>query len=105
MSRNIKFSVSDSRTFHCGKECNRNRDEENFRMVIYVCMLPRNTIKDSKTLIKKQKAFENLRITSHWANQCFMFPKSPRTYGGEIPEFNLIHQPILNDVGKRLAGY
>ena len=95
----------DSRTFHCGKECNRNREIENFRMVIYVCMLPRNTVNDPKALIKKRKAFENLRITSHWANQCFMFPKSPRTYGGELPEFNLIHQPILNDVGKRLAGY
>jgi hypothetical protein len=34
-----------------------------------------------------------------------MFPKSPRTYGGELPEFNLIHQPELNDIGKRLAGY
>ena len=95
----------DSRTFHCGKECNRDRDEENFRMVIYVCMMPRTTVYDPKVYAKKQKAFENLRITSHWANQCFLFPKSPRTYGGELPEFNMIHQPVLNNVGKRLAGY
>jgi hypothetical protein len=95
----------DSRTFHCGKECNRNRDNENFRMVVYICMLPRNTVVDQKVLIKKQSAFENLRITSHWANQCKMFPKSPRTYGGDIPDFNMIHRPVLNDVGKRLAGY
>jgi len=95
----------DSRTFHQGKECNKDRTNENFRMVSYVCMMPRNTITDPKTLAKKKKAFENLRITSHWANQCFMFPKVPRTYGGELPEFNEIHQPVLNDVGKKLAGY
>jgi hypothetical protein len=99
------MTLWDSRTFHQGKECNRDRDNENFRMVIYICMLPRNLVTDPKILIKKRKAFENLRITSHWANQAFMFPKSPRTYGGELPEFNLIHQPELNDIGKRLAGY
>ncbi len=95
----------DSRTFHCGKECNKDRENENFRMVIYVCMMPRNTVTDPKALIKKRKAFENLRITSHWANQCFLFPKTPRTYGGELPVFNAIHQPVLTDLGKRLAGY
>ncbi len=95
----------DSRTFHQGKECNKNREKENFRMVLYICMMPRNSITDPKALIKKKKAFENLRITSHWANSCFMFPKAPRTYGGELPEFNQIHQPVLNEVGRKLAGY
>jgi len=39
------------------------------------------------------------------ANNPKLFPKSPRTYGGEIPEFNQIHQPQLTDIGRRLAGF
>ncbi len=94
----------DSRTMHQGKEPDRARKKENFRMVAYICMLPRNT-STSKELIKKQKAFENLRVTSHWANKAKLFPKTPRTYGGELLDFNQIHQPELNQDGRRLAGY
>jgi hypothetical protein len=92
----------DSRTFHQGIESNINRQAENFRMAIYITMMPRSTINDPLTLIKKQKAFKNLKLTSHWANSNFTFPKKPKIC---LYEFNLIHQPVLNDIGKRLAGY
>jgi hypothetical protein len=70
-------------------------------MVIYVTMMPRSTINDPKTLIKKQKALKNLKITSHWANTVFTFPKKFNSNN----EFNIIHNPILNDIGLRLAGF
>ena len=92
----------DSRTFHQGIGSIKNRDKENFRMVIYVTMMPRSTINDPKTLIKKQKALKNLRITSHWANTVFTFPKK---FKNSNNEFNIIHNPILNDIGLRLAGF
>jgi hypothetical protein len=92
----------DSRTFHQGILSEINRQTENFRMAIYITMMPRSTITDPKTLIKKQKAFKNLRITSHWANSVFLFPKKSKLC---LYEFNLIHQPILNDIGLKLAGF
>ncbi len=94
----------DSRTFHQGKEPNLNRDDKNFRMVIYICMMRRDSASD-KVLLKKRKAFEELRVTNHWANNPKLFPKTPRTYGGELPELNQIHQPVLNKLGRRLVGY
>ena len=65
----------DSRTFHQGIGSSINRNKENFRMVIYITMMPKSTIKDPKTIIKKQRAFRNLKLTSHWANYVFTFPK------------------------------
>jgi hypothetical protein len=94
----------DSRTIHQGKEPEKTREQENFRIAVYVCMLPRNT-SNNKYLEKKRKAFNELRLTSHWPNKPKLFPKSPRTYGGDIPEFNEIHQPQLNAIGRRLAGF
>lgn len=92
----------DSRTFHQGIQSDINRKNENFRMAIYITMMPRTTVTDPNALIKKQKAFKNLRITSHWANSVFLFPKKPKLC---LFEFNLIHQPILNEIGLRLAGF
>ena len=92
----------DSRTFHQGIESSMNRQKENFRMAIYITMMPRTTIKDPDVLIKKQKAFNNLKITSHWANSVYIFPKKPKE---SLYEFNIIHKPVLNDIGKRLAGF
>ena len=94
----------DSRTIHQGKEPEKTRLEENFRIVVYVCMMPRS-VSNSKALIKKQKAFNDLRLTSHWADNPKLFAKTPRTYGGVIPEFNMIHKPVLNKIGLRLAGF
>jgi hypothetical protein len=92
----------DSRTFHQGSLSEINRHYENFRMAIYITMMPRSSITDPNALIKKQKAFKNLRITSHWANSVFLFPKKPKLC---LYEFNLIHQPILNEIGLKLAGF
>ncbi len=94
----------DSRTFHQGKEPNKNRENENFRMVTYVCMMPREKAKPS-TLVRKRKAFDDLRITNHWASSPLLFPKSPRTYGNDLPDLNGIHPPVLTDIGRRLAGF
>lgn len=94
----------DSRTFHQGKEPERSRKEDNFRIAVYVCMMPRN-MSNEKALAKKRAAFEGLRVTNHWANNPKLFPTKPRTYGGIIPEFNMIHAPVLSDIGRRLAGF
>lgn len=94
----------DSRTIHQGKEAEKTRKEENFRIVVYVCMMPRHT-SNIKALSKKMKAFKELRVTNHWANDPKLFPKTPRTYGGELKEFNNIHPPQLNEIGMKLAGF
>jgi hypothetical protein len=94
----------DSRTIHHGKGPEKSRLNQNFRMIPYICMIPRR-LSTEKALQKKRKAFEDLRVTNHWPNDPKLFPKVPRTYGGEIPEFNIIHRPVLNDVGRKLAGF
>lgn len=94
----------DSRTIHCGTEALKNRKKENYRAVIYVCYLPRKLC-DSKNIIKKQKAFNELRTTNHYPCKIKLFPKTPNTYGKQIPEIVPIKKPILNQLGKKLAGF
>lgn len=94
----------DSRTIHQGQEPLKERLEENFRCVAYLCYTPRSLA--SKTDLKKKvKCFEDLRTTSHWPHKPKMNPINPRTYGQELPNINPIAKPILTDVGRRLAGY
>ena len=94
----------DSRTIHCGVEPRKGRAEQNFRCVAYLCYMPR-----SKALVKdinkKIKAFEEMRMTSHWPCKVKLFPKMPRTYGATIKEVNQLPKPELNDLGRRLVGY
>lgn len=94
----------DSRTIHCGTEAIKNRKIENFRAVVYVCYLPRK-LSDIKNIKKKQKAFEELRTTNHYPCKIKLFPKLPNTYGKEIQEIVQIKKPILNKLGKTLAGF
>lgn len=94
----------DSRTIHCGVEALRNREKPNLRAIIYLCYMPRE-LSTQKLLEKKQKAFQELRTTSHWANKPTLFPKNPRTYGNELPTITKINQPNLTDLGKKLAGF
>ncbi len=94
----------DSRTIHCGTEAMRGRENPKHRAVIYVCYRPREFATPAK-LRKKQKAFENMRMTSHWPCKATLFPKKPRTYGKEIPETVPIEPPQLTEVGKKLAGF
>jgi hypothetical protein len=94
----------DSRTIHCGVEANKERNVSTFRAVIYLCYMPRNVCSD-KNLKKKQKAFLDLRTTSHYPCHPKLFPKYPRTYGNKIPEITMINPPIVNDLGRTLSGF
>ena len=94
----------DSRTIHCGTEAMRERLVATFRAVIYLCYMPRS-MSTHKQILKKQKAFNELRTTSHWANKPTLFSKQPRTYGGELMEYTRIPKPIVTELGKKLAGF
>ena len=60
---------------------------------------------DSKNKEKKIKAFNDLRVTSHWPHHIRLFPKNPRTYGNELPDYNIRQEhAILSERGKQLAG-
>ena len=94
----------DSRTIHCGVEANKNRKNMNHRAIIYLCYMPRSQCSE-KLLKKKQTAFNDMRMTSHWPCKVTLFPKNPRTYGSELPNITMIQKPVLNDAGLRLAGF
>lgn len=94
----------DSRTIHCGVGPIKQRNKLNFRCVVYLCYTPR--ILASKSIIKKRiKAFEEVRMTSHWPHKPKLFPKNPRTYGGELKQVSIINKPTINNLGKKLVGY
>lgn len=94
----------DSRTVHCGTQAMKTRKEKNLRAIVYTCYQPRSLSNETQ-LKKKRKAFDELRMTSHWPAKIKLFPKKPRTYGGKLPEVTPISHPILTDLGKRLAGF
>ena len=94
----------DSRTIHSGKQPSKERVHPNTRCVVYICMLPRIHA-DEKELKKKRKAFEEMRMTSHWPNRIKLFPKKPRTYGGKYAEVKSLPPPNLTPLGKKLAGF
>ena len=94
----------DSRTIHCGIEADKRRDSPNVRAIIYLCYMPR-VLCDSKNLKKKQKAFAELRTTNHYPCKIKLFPKAPRTYGNPLPSITTISEPMLSDIGKKLAGF
>jgi hypothetical protein len=93
-----------SKTFHQGIESRLPRANPTVRMVIYVCMTPRKWAK-KKDLLKKVKAFEEMRTTSHWPHRVKLFGKAPRTYGKMLPDVTPLERPILSEHGRRLAGY
>lgn len=94
----------DSRTIHAGVEPKKDRAQENFRCCVYVCYTPRK-FATAANLKKKQKAFEDMRTTSHWPHKPKLFPINPRTYGAAIPNVAILDRPILTDLGKKLAGF
>lgn len=94
----------DSRTIHCGVEALKTRKKPNFRAIVYLCYMPRKVC-SKKSLIKKQKTFEELRTTSHWPSKPTLFGKNPRTYGGELPITTPVHKPKLSELGRLLAGF
>ena len=89
----------DSRTIHQGIEAQKGREQQNFRMVVYICLLPKDRFSE-KIREKRKKIFQNMRVTSHWGDT--MFPKNPRTYGRELKDFNKPNIPILTNYGKQL---
>ena len=90
----------DSRLLHHGSEPYSSREKENIRCVIYVCMMPRR--KRMNIIHKYRQRLEELRMTTHTGLK--MFPKSPRTYGKRMPPIRPMNPPVLNNLGKRLAG-
>ena len=46
-----------------------------------------------------------MRTTSHWPNKVKLFSKTPRTYGKDLPNVNLIEKPKLTELGLKLAGF
>lgn len=95
----------DSRTIHSGQEAVRARPRENTRMVVYVCMTPRNWTKSKQVLAKRIKAFEAARMTTHWPHQVKLFGKHPQLYGKPVPRVPPAPTPRLSPLGRRLVGY
>ena len=94
----------DSRTIHCGIQPERGRSQAKIRCIGYVCYTPRKLTK-SGDLKKRIEAFTELRMTFHWPHKPKLFPKIPRTYGGEIPNVVSIEPPNLSVMGKRFVGF
>jgi hypothetical protein len=91
----------DSRTIHCGVEPIKGRLKPNLRCVIYLCYIPRMKF-SNKDLEKKRNWFNELRTCGHSGK---VFPKTPRTYGGEVPNITHIDKPVLTDLGRKLVGF
>ncbi len=94
----------DSRVIHCGSEPIKGRAQSNFRNVSYICMMPRK-LATCEDLQNKQKAFKDLRTTSHWAYKAKLSFKFPNTHGKPLPNVKEIEPPILTNLGMRLAGF
>jgi hypothetical protein len=94
----------DSRTIHCGTEPIKGRTTPKHRAVVYLCYRPRIFATPAK-LKKKTKAFNEMRMTSHWPCKATLFPKKPRTWGKTIPEIVPIGPPRLTELGKKLSGF
>lgn len=95
----------DSHTMHAGKEPEKGRESPNVRCVVYLCYTARNRVATSAMLKKRITAFENGRMTTHWPHRPKLFPKNPRTYGGELPNVASLPMPTINSLGRRLVGY
>jgi ectoine hydroxylase-related dioxygenase (phytanoyl-CoA dioxygenase family) len=94
----------DSRTFHQGVEPRKERPNQSFRGIVYVCMTPKSW-SDNKNILKKQKAFNEMRMTTHWPHKVKLFGKKPRTYGKELPNVGSLDPPVLTNLGQKLAGF
>jgi hypothetical protein len=67
-------------------------------------MTPRSRASEA-ALKKKRNAFEEVRVCTHRPHEPKLFPKTPGTYGKELPTFNPIKQPTLTEIGLKLAGF
>ena len=94
----------DSRTIHYGQEPLQDRENINTRYVVYLCYTPRDFGTETN-IKKKQKAFNEMRTTSHWPHKQKLFPVKPRTYGKELIEFNDLPSIELSKIGKKFCGF
>lgn len=71
----------DSRTLHSARAPPADDAPTRERCVVYVCMQPR-ALCSTANLEKKQRAFNEYRMTTHWpASKVELFPKTWRTWG------------------------
>ena len=71
----------DSRTFHQNQYGKPNSEE---RLVQYVSYLPKNNVKNTKSMQEKRKKyFNDKRTTSHWAYPIKVNGLQGRTYGND----------------------
>lgn len=87
----------DSRTFHQ----NQNGKNGEYRLVVYVCFLPRNSKKNTKSQEKKRlKYFTDRRTTSHWPYPLHVNGKQPRTWGDKtkLIDYSTLIPPQINDL-------
>lgn len=94
----------DSRTIHHGLQPLKTRARSIMRNVAYICMTPRKLAK-AKDLVKKVKIFNARRMTTHWPHRPKMFSKQQRLYSRKAPVVSPLPKPILNELGKSLAGF
>jgi hypothetical protein len=66
--------------------------------------MPRS-LATKKNLEKKIKAFEEMRMTTHWPCDVKLFAKTPRTYGQPIENIVSLERPEIYALGRRLVGY
>lgn len=96
----------DSRVIHCGQKPLKGREKPNFRFCFYVCMMPRSMATESR-ITAKQKAFEELRLTSHNPLQSKLFSKEPYVRGDKsaLQPITKPKPPVLTKLGLKLAGF
>ena len=87
----------DSRTFH---EAQYGKPGSEERIVQYVCFLPKNHPKNTKSIKKKRiKYFDEKRTTSHWPAPVHVNGLQPRTFGdkSKLIDYSLLTPPDLSE--------
>lgn len=94
----------DSRTVHQNTPPLCTNGPAQQRAVVYTCFQPRSLISDSN-LLKKQRAFDEYRMTTHWpADSVILFQKQPRTYGADVPVYTPVRDRVESQRMLELAG-
>lgn len=103
----------DSRTFHQNQWGNPARDTKGApiafsdcveeRIVQYVCFLPRSGCTPAQAK-KRQKYFQERRVTSHWPYPVHVNPLQPRSYGPEkiVIDYSTLVPPALEKYEKEI---
>ena len=87
----------DSRAFH---EAQYGEPYSEERIVQYVCFLPKNHPKNTKSMKKKRiKYFNDKRTTSHWPAPVHVNGLQPRTFGdkSKLIDYSLLTPPDLSE--------